>query len=144
MACLLYCLPDYRTSSSGKDMYKTALASVVAYIILLILAISLVTITEAGTGAQAASITRIVISLILPQIAFGFTLSSFSERIERRSRPGIEKPTEIDYKKRALLRAAIVSAVALPILYLGLNRFFQHKKCKSHLSSPSSFSAIKI
>ena len=119
---------------------RAALASVVAYIILLILAISLVTITEAGTHTQAASITRIVISLILPQIAFGFTLSSFSERIERRSRPGIEKPTEIDYKKRALLRAAIVSAVALPILYLGLNRLFPTQEVR--ISPPSSPSLL--
>ena len=90
---------------------RATLASVVAYVILLILAISLVTITEARTHTQATSITRLVISLILPQIAFGFTLSSFSERIRRPSRkPGIERPpdttTEIDYKKRALLRAA--------------------------------------
>jgi hypothetical protein len=32
--------------------------------------------------------------------------------------------TEIDYKKRALLRAALAAVVALPIIYLGLNRLF--------------------
>jgi hypothetical protein len=94
---------------------------------------------------QAASITRIVISLILPQIAFGFTLSSFSERIERPSRKhGIERPsgttTEIDYKKRALLRAAIVSTVVLPILYLGLNRLFPTQEVQ--ISPPSSPSLL--
>jgi DMSO/TMAO reductase YedYZ molybdopterin-dependent catalytic subunit len=125
-----------------KGYVRTAiLASIVTYVILLILAISLVTITEARTHTQATSITRLVISLILPQIAFGFTLSSFSERIRRQSRkPDIERPpdttTEIDYKKRALLRAAMASAVALPILYLGLNRLFPAQEVQ--ITQPSS------
>ena len=126
---------------------RATLSSLVAYVILLILAISLVTITEARTHTQATSITRVVISLILPQIAFGFTLSSFSERIRRPSKkPVAEKAadttTEIDYKKRALLRAAIASAVALPILYLGLNRLFLRQEV--HLPSPSSPSLLPL
>jgi len=81
------------------------------------------------------------LSLILPQIAFGFTLSSFYIRIRRSSRkPGIEKPsdttTEIDYKKRAFIRAAIASVVALPILYFGLNRLFPAHEVQ--IPSPSS------
>ncbi|HYV52554.1 MAG TPA: hypothetical protein VE971_04600 [Candidatus Eisenbacteria bacterium] len=52
---------------------RAILASAVAYVILLIISISLVTITEVRTHTQATSATRIVISLILPQIAFGFT-----------------------------------------------------------------------
>ena len=120
---------------------KAILSSVVAYVILLIVTISLVTITEARTHAQPTSIMRLVLSLILPQIAFGFTLSSFYEKIRRPSRtPVVEKPsettTQIDYKKRALLRAAIASAVALPILYLGLNRLFPTQE----LQPPSSSS----
>lgn len=120
---------------------RATLASAVAYVILLIISISLVTITEARTHTQATSITRLAITLILPQIAFGFTLSSFYERIRRPSRkPGIEKPsptaTEIDYKKRALLRAAIASAVALPILYFGLNRLFPTHEVQIPSTSP--------
>src|SRR5438552_5275031 len=56
---------------------RAILASLIAYIILLVIAISLVMITEARTYTQTGSITRIIVSLILPQIAFGFTLSSF-------------------------------------------------------------------
>ena len=120
---------------------KAILSSALAYVILLIVTISLVTITEARTHAQPTSIMRLVLSLILPQIAFGFTLSSFYEKIRRPSRtPVVEKPsettTQIDYKKRALLRAAIASAVALPILYLGLNRLFPTQE----LQPPSSSS----
>ena len=125
---------------------RAALASVVAYVILLIIVISLVTITESGTQTQATSISRLLIYLILPQIAFGFTLSSFSVRITRPSRkPGIENrdtTTEIDYKKRALLRAAIASVVALPILYLGLNRLFPTHEVQ--IPPPSSPSLLPL
>jgi DMSO/TMAO reductase YedYZ molybdopterin-dependent catalytic subunit len=126
---------------------KAILSSVVAYIILLIVTISLVTITETRTHTQPTSVIRLVLSLILPQIAFGFTLSSFYEKIRRPSRkPVVEKPsettTEIDYKKRALLRAAIASAVALPILYLGLNRLFPTQEVQ--LPSSSSLSLLPL
>lgn len=122
---------------------KAILSSALAYVILLIVTISLVTITEARTHAQPTSIMRLVLSLILPQIAFGFTLSSFYEKIRRPSRtPVVEKPsettTQIDYKKRALLRAAIASAVALPILYLGLNRLFPTQEVQPPSSSSLS------
>ncbi len=122
---------------------KAILSSVVAYVILLIVSISLVTITEARTHTQSTSIIRLVLSLILPQIAFGFTLSSFYEKLRRPSRkPVVEKPsettTQIDYKKRALLRAAIASAVALPILYLGLNRLFPTQEVQPPSSSSLS------
>jgi DMSO/TMAO reductase YedYZ molybdopterin-dependent catalytic subunit len=121
---------------------KAILSSVVAYVILLIVTISLVTITEARTHTQSNSIVRLVLSLILPQIAFGFTLASFYEKIRRVSRKPVaekpsETPTEIDYKKRALLRAAIASAVALPILYLGLNRLFPTQEVQLPSSSLS-------
>ncbi len=122
---------------------KAILSSVVAYVIFLIVTISLVTITEARTHTQPTSIIRLVLSLILPQIAFGFTLSSFYEKIHRPSRkPVVEKPsettTQIDYKKRALLRAAIAAAVALPILYLGLNRLFPTQEVQPPSSSSLS------
>ncbi len=126
---------------------KALLSSVVAYVILLIVTISLVIITETRTHTQPTSIIRLVLSLILPQIAFGFTLSSFYEKVRRPSRkPVVEKPseapTEIDYKKRALLRAAIASAVALPILYLGLNRLFSTQEVQ--LPSSSSLSLLPL
>jgi DMSO/TMAO reductase YedYZ molybdopterin-dependent catalytic subunit len=122
---------------------KAILSSVLAYVILLIVSISLVTITEARTHTQPSSIIRLVLSLILPQIAFGFTLSSFYEKLRRPSRkPVVEKPsettTQIDYKKRALLRAAIASALALPILYLGLNRLFPTREVQPPSSSSLS------
>jgi hypothetical protein len=101
---------------------RATLASAVAYFILLIISISLVTITEARTHTQATSISR----LILPQIAFGFTLSSFSVKVRRPSRkPVIEKPsdttTELTITRRAFLRAVIAAVVAIPIIHYYLH-----------------------
>jgi len=120
---------------------KAILSSVVAYVILLIVTISLVSITEARTHTQPTSIIRLVLSLILPQIAFGFTLSSFYVKIRKpSSRPVIEKASETKevYTRRAFLRAAIATAVALPILYFGLNRLFPTKEVQPPPSSSLS------
>ena len=35
---------------------------------------------------------------------------------------------QIDYKKRALIRSLVVSAIALPLMYLGLNRLFSQSE----------------
>ena len=119
---------------------RATLASAIAYFILLIISISLVTITEARTHTQATSITRLVISLILPQIAFGFTLSSFYVARLPSKKPVVEKPsdttTELTITRRAFLRAAIAAVVAIPIIYLGLNRLFL--KPEVQIPPPSS------
>jgi hypothetical protein len=65
--------------------------------------------------------------------------------VRRPSRkPGIEKPsgtaTEIEYKKRALLRAALAAVVALPIIYLGLNCLFPTHEVQ--IPPPSSLSLL--
>ena len=124
---------------------RATLASAIAYFILLIISISLVTITEARTHTQATSISRLIIYLIPPQIAFGFTLSSFSVTVRRPSRkPVIEKPsdttTELTITRRAFLRAAIGAVVAIPILYLGLNRLFPTQEVQ--IPTPSSPSLL--
>jgi DMSO/TMAO reductase YedYZ molybdopterin-dependent catalytic subunit len=124
---------------------RATLASAIAYFILLIISISLVTITEARTHTQATSISRLIIYLIPPQIAFGFTLSSFSVTVRRPSRkPVIEKPsgttTELTITRRAFLRAAIAAVVAIPILYLGLNRLFPTQEVQ--IPTPSSPSLL--
>lgn len=132
---------------------RAILASLVAYVILLIIAISLITMTEARTHTQTSSITRIIVSLILPQIVFGFTLSSFYTKIKLPSKKltvekAVESKAEIDYSRgvysrRVFLRAAIAAAVALPILYLGLNRLFLQQETQvPPPPSPSSISQL--
>jgi DMSO/TMAO reductase YedYZ molybdopterin-dependent catalytic subunit len=125
---------------------RAILSSLLAYVILLTIAVSLVTITEARTHTQATSYTRLVISLILPQIAFGFTLSSFYGRTTLPSKISApEKSTkvtqEIDYKKRIFLRAGIATIIAIPILLFGLNRLFLRQE---ELPQPTSTALLSL
>ncbi len=125
---------------------RAILASLVAYIVLLIIAILLIAITE--VHAQTTSITRIIISLVVPQIAFGFTLSSFYTKMKLPSKRStvektIESKTEIDYSRevysrRFFLRVAIATAVSLPILYLGLDRLFLQQETQVPATSSTS------
>jgi DMSO/TMAO reductase YedYZ molybdopterin-dependent catalytic subunit len=126
---------------------RAILSSLLAYIILLTIAVLLVTITEARTHTQATSYTSLVISLILPQIAFGFTLSSFYGRATLPSKISApEKPTkatqEIDYKKRIFLRAGIATIIAIPILLFGLNRLFIRQE--TQLPQPTSTALLPL
>jgi len=91
-------------------------------------------LTEGQTNM--ISIPFLVIYLLPPHVAFGFILSSFYERIVI-ARPSStiitnekasDRKTEIDNKKRLLLRAGIASAVALPILYFGLNNILSPRQ----------------
>jgi DMSO/TMAO reductase YedYZ molybdopterin-dependent catalytic subunit len=122
--------------------------SLVAYIILLLVSVLLLSLTETNVQAKLNSIKFLAIYLVPPNIAFGLTLSSFYERITLSRSPATmvaeEKDTtttnnkaEIDYKKRMLLRAGIASAVALPILYFGLNSLLLPKKELQQQLSPS-------
>jgi DMSO/TMAO reductase YedYZ molybdopterin-dependent catalytic subunit len=140
---------------------KAIQSSIIAYVILLALSTLLLNLTEATTGA--VSISDLVIYLILPNIGFGFILPFFYERrilsvhLHRQRPPssmlGSEtkkeisadispsstdssSKTEVDYKKRLLLRAGIASAVALPILFYGTNRLLFPPSLPS-IQSPS-------
>ncbi|MFL6368676.1 MAG: hypothetical protein ACJ72T_09055, partial [Nitrososphaeraceae archaeon] len=118
-------------------------SSVLAYVILLFVGAILFALAETDIQTKLRSIGMLSIYLILPNIAFGFVLCSFYDRmlpstqlptLSSRKQPAsssstttaaahgstTDKQTEIDYKKRQFLRAGIASAVALPILYFGL------------------------
>ena len=124
---------------------KAIQSSIIAYVILLALSALLLSLTEATTTG-AVSISDLVIYLIAPNIGFGFLLPFFYERrilsVHLHRQPPPSPPStqtsesqkeeastdisssksEVDYKKRLLLRAGIASAVALPILFYGTNR----------------------
>lgn len=139
-------------------------SSLLSYIILLVVGIVLFALAEADIQTKLASVRLLAIYLVPSNIAFGFILSSFYERIspgrptkitEKQSTAISE--TEIDYKKRLLLRAGIASAVALPILYFGLGSLISPRQAvqqspsfllsqfqKSSKSKPSGFEDPKV
>jgi DMSO/TMAO reductase YedYZ molybdopterin-dependent catalytic subunit len=140
-----------------KQFIKRALfSSFVSYIILLVVSLSFI-ILNTVPGQKLSFPVLSLSMLIIPHLLFGFIYSFCFERIRNRkssrydvgqnqdkiandiskesqsnltSKPSIMKNVgeDIDYRKRALLRALVVSAIALPIMYFGLNRLFSHSE----------------
>jgi DMSO/TMAO reductase YedYZ molybdopterin-dependent catalytic subunit len=119
--------------SSTSYLTKAAISSVISYVVIFIIVFILLTLAD--IEIQSLSIQSIITFLILPHIAFGFTLAYFYRSIK--GRPSILGPKEatssstpanttssmpeIDYKKRLLLKAGIASVAVIPLMYIGLN-----------------------
>jgi DMSO/TMAO reductase YedYZ molybdopterin-dependent catalytic subunit len=122
--------------SSTSYLTKAAISSVISYVVIFIVVFILLTLAD--IEIQSVSIQSIITFLILPHIAFGFTLAYFYRSIKGR-RPSILGPKEagtplprsssssptsipeVDYKKRLLLKAGIASIAVIPLMYIGLN-----------------------
>ena len=124
---------------------KSFQSSMVAYVILLIISISLITTIQFRTGARTVSIPLLAVSLVLPQLVFGFIFSSFFRTRQTIKKLSEESPdTQTRTVKRSeFLRFIVVSAIAVPILYFGLNRLFseqgqEQEQQESALSSSQS------
>jgi DMSO/TMAO reductase YedYZ molybdopterin-dependent catalytic subunit len=143
--------------NSNKFITRGLLSSFVSYIILLIITVSFIIINTVPGQKLLISPVQLAI-LFVPHLVYGFIFSFFFERIskDKSSFPPTseQKPqtidhvakepmstttTEIDYKKRALLRSLVVFAIALPIMYFGLNRLFSHQQ-QQLSGTPSSSS----
>jgi DMSO/TMAO reductase YedYZ molybdopterin-dependent catalytic subunit len=116
-------------------LLEALLSSALSYIIFIIIAIILVTLIQSRSGIQVVPLPLIVLSLIPSQLAFGFVLSSFFHgRTKRKSlevpEPIPSKPTDtvdVIYTRRAFLRLIAASAVALPIILLGVDRLLSRQ-----------------
>ena len=107
---------------------KSVQSALTVYVILLIISISLLTAIQLRTGGGGSiSISLLAISLVLPQIIYGFIFSS----LFRSTGQILKKPPEttsetsgISSGRSEFLRLVLVSAIAIPILFFGLNRLF--------------------
>jgi len=114
---------------------EALLSSALSYIIFVIIAIILVTLIQSRSGIQVVPLPLIVLSLIPSQLAFGFVLSSFFHGRTKRKSPEVpepipSKPTDsmnVIYTRRAFLRLIAASAVALPIILLGVDRLLSRQ-----------------
>ncbi len=132
---------------------RTIVSSFSSYIIILIISLSFIIINTIP-GQKILIPFLSLIMLLIPHIVYGsifafcfekiktkksslFSIGQTSGKIsdnkgdqsiniksDKSKLPTIE--TEIDYKKRAFLRALVVSAIAIPIMYFGFNRLFSH------------------
>jgi DMSO/TMAO reductase YedYZ molybdopterin-dependent catalytic subunit len=120
---------------------KSLQSALIVYVILLIMAISLLTTIQLRTGGGSISITVLTISLVLPQIIFGFIFSSFFRGTGRilKKRPETTSETSgMNSGRREFLRLVVVSAIAFPILFFGLNRLFSGQGQEQQETSSSS------
>ena len=119
---------------STSYLTNAAISSVISYVVIFIVVFILITLAD--IEIQSISIQSIITYLILPHIAFGFTLAYFYRSIKRT--PSILGPKEapssstttpatstsmpqVDYKKRLLLKTGIASLAVIPLMYIGLN-----------------------
>jgi DMSO/TMAO reductase YedYZ molybdopterin-dependent catalytic subunit len=122
--------------SSTSYLTNAAISSVISYVVIFIVVFILITLAD--IEIQSISIQSIITYLILPHIAFGFTLAYFYRSIKRtpsilgpKEAPSSSSTTtpatstssmpEVDYKKRLLLKTGIASLAVIPLMYIGLN-----------------------
>ncbi len=148
---------SFNKIKSGRYTIRSIFSSIVSYVILLVITVILIMVNT--LPGQNISIQPVSLALLLlPHVAYGFIFSSFFEKLrkDKYSLPSVaEQKTpendsltqkkqktaitaEVDYKKRALLRAILVSAIALPLMYFGLNRIFSSSGQQQQIPSSSS------
>jgi DMSO/TMAO reductase YedYZ molybdopterin-dependent catalytic subunit len=126
-------------------LLEALLSSALTYIIFIIIVIILVTLIQSRSGIQVVPLSLIVLSLIPSQLAFGFMFSSFFhgrskgkpiEVLEPKPRPDKSIDTMgIKYSRSAFLRMIVASAVALPIIFLGVDRLLSRQNEAQELAS---------
>jgi DMSO/TMAO reductase YedYZ molybdopterin-dependent catalytic subunit len=131
---------------------RAILSSIIAYFILIIAGAILLSLAESDQEAKLNSAMLLAIYLVPSSIAFGFTLSYFYQLLIPSSEGFTSENSadtvnsrsgrsEIDYRKRVLLRASIASALALPIIYFGLGSLIVPRK-EGQQQLSSSLSAL--
>lgn len=147
----------YNKFSLKKFIARALSSSFISYIILLGVIVSFIIINTAPGQQVLIPSFSLLILLLISHLAYGFIFSFIFQRLGKNNSllaigqkqvktndgmpiktPLPSKTAEIDYNKRALLRAIGVSAIALPIMYFGFNRLFSHPLQQGQLSSSSS------
>ena len=124
-------------------LVEALLSSILSYIIFIVIAIILVTLVQSRSGIQVVPLSVIVLSLIPTQLAFGFVLSSFFHGRAKRKTLDVTEPIpdksidtkDVRYTRGAFLRILAASAVALPIIFLGVDKLLSRQNETQELPS---------
>jgi hypothetical protein len=122
-------------------LLEALLSSALSYIIFIIIAILMVTLIQSRSGIQVVPLSLVVVSLIPSQLAFGFVLSSFFYGRPNANGKSLEVPetvtesspdksidtSDIKYSRRAFLSLSASAAIALPIIFLGVDRLLSRQ-----------------
>lgn len=116
----------YANSKWKSYIGKALQTSLVAYVSLFIISVALLMIIQLRTGTTGVSLFVVALFLILPQLVFGFVYASFfrTRKALNKDQDEMPFPQPGTTSRKDFLRFIIVSAVALPIIYFGLNRIF--------------------
>jgi DMSO/TMAO reductase YedYZ molybdopterin-dependent catalytic subunit len=131
-----------KINSGNSFLLAAAISSGISYVVILI--ISFVLLAVADIEIQSLSLQTIIMYLIPPQIAFGFTSAFFYRNIQPRAPKAAPKETigsvettvssGVDQNRRLLIKAGLASVVVIPLLYLGLNNLlFPRESAQSRL-----------
>jgi DMSO/TMAO reductase YedYZ molybdopterin-dependent catalytic subunit len=131
-----------KINSGNSFLLAAAISSGISYVVILI--ISFVLMAVADIEIQSLSIQTIIMYLIPPHIAFGFTSAFFYRNIQPRASKAAPKETTgsvettvssgVDQNRRLLIKAGLASVVVIPLLYLGLNNLlFPRESAQSRL-----------
>jgi len=126
-------------------LVEALLSSILSYIIFIVIAIILVTLVQSRSGIQVVPLSVIALSLIPTQLAFGFVLSSFFHGRAKRKTLDVSEPSpdksidtkDVRYTRGAFLRILAASAVALPIIFLGVDKLLSRQNETQELPSTS-------
>jgi len=126
-------------------LIEALLSSILSYIIFIVIAIILVTLVQSRSGIQVVPLSVIALSLIPTQLAFGFVLSSFFHGRAKRKTLDVSEPSpdksidtkDVRYTRGAFLRILAASAVALPIIFLGVDKLLSRQNETQELPSTS-------
>ena len=135
----------FRTRAYLQD---ALLSSILSYIIFGLIAVILVVLIQSRSGVQVVPLSLIVLSTIPSHLIFGFVFSSFFHgRVKKKSKDApepmldIEKlagPMDVKYSRRAFLRLLAGSAIALPIIYFGVDRLLSRQNEEQELESTTT------
>ena len=131
-----------KINSGNSFLLAAAISSGISYVVILI--ISFVLMAVADIEIQSLSLQTIIMYLIPPHIAFGFTSAFFYRNIQPRAPKAAPKETTgsvgttvssgVDQNRRLLIKAGLASVVVIPLLYLGLNNLlFPRESAQSRL-----------
>jgi DMSO/TMAO reductase YedYZ molybdopterin-dependent catalytic subunit len=126
-------------------LVEALLSSLFSYIIFIVIAIILVTLVQSRSGIQVVPLSVIVLSLIPTHLAFGFVLSSFFHARTKRKTLDVSESSpdksidtkDVRYTRGAFLRILAASAVALPIIFLGVDKLLSRQNETQELPSTS-------
>lgn len=112
-----------------KYVLKFLISFSTTFVFFVIVSVIIELVIQSRSGAQIIPIQSIVLSISLPQVAFALIFSLFGKEKKQKDQeiliqPPKKQETQAVYSRQEFLKLIGISAISLPIIFLGLNRLF--------------------